>query len=227
MFDDDDILILEGLSPEQKFCAIERLAGRKLTESRRDTFPNDPTEFDEFDYMVAVLAAAQEFDIKELSNWELPSRLAEDRMAHCQMFRDEARRVSHRLFYRHGIKNVGVALDAPTKQKISHWLKQIREVVQKSDVSAHKKDRLFALINKLQNEVDQERTPIRAAGELWVTICGYLGEGAKSLEPVAQIIERIGNALGIANEQQQPRLPAPPKKIEPPKKPKGGDDIPF
>ena len=93
----------------------------------------------------------------------------------------------------------------------------MRDAVQKSDAPIEKKERLFALINEMQLEVDLDRTPIHAIGELWLTICTYMGEGFKKLEPAARFAERICGALGIAKSLETSRLPPPPKQIEGPK----------
>ena len=201
--------------------------------------PNEYPEYDDFDYMVAVLAAAQEFEIEELASTELPGRGGSEWQERCQTFKDEASRVSLRLLYRHGTRRTTVALEGPTKEKISHWLKQAREEVQKADVSSEKKTRLFNLIDQLQAEVDRDRTPVQAAGALWLQICTYFGEGAKNaLEPTVPYIERICGALGLAKqaEDAQPRElppPKPPKRIEAQKTKSRGfdkpldDEIPF
>jgi hypothetical protein len=238
MITQDDVTALAGLGPEETFSAIERLARRRLSEARRSADQNEIPEYDDFDYMVSVLAAAEEFGIEELASYEMPRRSSSDCQDRCQTFRDEASRVSQRLLYRHGMKRTTVALDGATKEKISHWLKQVREVVQSADVSAEKKDRLFDLINRLQAEVDRARTPVHAAGTLWVEICTYFGEGARAtLEPATPFIERICSALGLAKRAED----AAPKKIPPAEtkriearnpKPKGfdkpvDDEIPF
>jgi hypothetical protein len=192
--------------------------------------------------MVTVLAAAEEFGIDDLCQYKIPWRSSDDFTDVCRMFRADATRVSQRLLFRHGTQTKTVALDTATKEKISHWLRQMRDAVQQSDVSTEKKDRLFTLINQLQAEVDRERTPVHAAGELWVAICTYMGEGAKKLDPLARLMERVGGALGIAKqvEDAMPKLPPrrEPKRIEPPanassKNDKNGfdkeldDEIPF
>lgn len=161
----------------------------------------------------------------------------------CRMYRAHATRVSQRLLFRHGTKSTTVNLDTSTKRKISHWLKQMREAVQSADVAPEKKDKLFSLIDELQAEVDRDRTPVHAAGELWITVCTYMGEGAKTaLEPTTPFIERICGALGLARktEDSQPRKLPParqPERIEGPKPKTNGngtgfarsrdDEIPF
>ena len=242
MIDEEDVAGLIGLEPEQKFCIIEGIARRKLAESRLASGPNDYAEYDDFEYMVTVLAAAQEFGIDDLSGYEIPWRSEDGCDDRCRMFRAEATRISQRLLFRHGTQTKSVALDAATKEKISHWLKQMRKSVQQADVSVEKKDRLFGLIDQLQAEVDHERTPVQAVGELWVTICTYMGEGVKNLEPVARFVERVGGALGLAKQEEDALPKLPPlrdrQRLEPPqnaasKKDKNGfdkaldDEIPF
>jgi len=228
MITQEDVAALAGLGREQKFCTIEQLARRRLAEARQhaeqmSAFSHAEPRYSEHDYAVDVSAAALEFGIDELANFELPWPTDETAESTCRMYRARATQVSQRLLYRHGTKSATVSLDAATKEKISHWLQQMRQAVQAADVAAEKKDRLFALIDELQAEVDRERTPLHAAGELWVTMCTYMGEGAKkALEPVTPYVERICGALGLAKmtEDAQPkRLPPArdPKRIEGPK----------
>lgn len=229
MIELDDIDGLAGLSPEQKFFTIERLARRQLADAKSKAeseagYSNQYVEptYTEHDYAVDVSAAAKEFGIEELADFELPWPTDETAERECRMYRAKCTRVSQQLLYRYGTKNQTVALDGSTKEKIGHWLKQIRDAVQTAEIGGEKKDRLFRLINQLQAEVDRERTPVHAAGELWLTACTYVGEGVKALEPVISGIERIGGALGLAKktEDDQPKLPSrkEPKQLEAPRK---------
>lgn len=238
MIDEQDVAALAGLGREQKFCMIEQLARRKLSDARRFAGPNDWPEITEYDYAVSVSAAAAEFGITDLADFELPWPSDPETEDRCKMFRARATRVSQQLLFRHGTKSTTVSLDASTKEKISHWLKQMREAVQSAEVAQEKKDRLFSLIDELQAEVDRDRTPVHAAGELWVTLCTYIGEGAKkALEPTTPFIERVCGALGLAksaedaNQRKLPQAPQP-KRIEGPPKSNGfgralDDEIPF
>jgi hypothetical protein len=226
MITEEDLENLDGLEPEHKFCVIERIQRQRLVDAERDSDHNNPPIFDDYDYMVAVLAAAEEYGIDELVDYNLPWRGDQNYDQRCRMFRAQATRLSHRFLLRYGTKNKTVALDTATKKKISHWLSKVRELIQNAEIAAEKKDRLFALVDDLQAEVNRERTPVRAAGDLWMTVCTYVGKGFKELEPVAQFVQQIGSAIGIANDSEatRPRLPGrrDPKRIEPPKK-----DNPF
>jgi hypothetical protein len=237
MIFDEDLEKLEGLEPKQKFAKIERIARSRLEEAVYHSTPNEPDQYGEYDYAIAVLAAAKEFGIDELTEFKLPWRGNDDWEEQCRMFRAEATMASHRFLLRYGTTNKSVALDPATKKKISHWLGKLRELVQQADVSEEKKDRLYALIDNLQVEVDRERTPVQAAGELWVEVCTYLGKGFKELKPAADFIREIGMAIGIAKdkEETQRRLPKrkEPKRIEAPKDKDNSfdrdieDEIPF
>ncbi len=237
MIFEEDLEELEGLEPEQKFCKCERLARQRLGEARFNGNPNQPDEYNDYDYAVSVLAAAEEFGVEELLDFKLPWRGDDDWQDKCVMFRAEATRVSTRFLLRYGNGSKSVTLDPATKQKISHWLNKLRELVQNADVSEEKKDRLLVLIDNLQTEVDRERTPVQAAGELWVTVCTYIGKGFNELKPAAEFIREIGSAIGIAKDKEETRRQLPkrkePKRIEAFQQENGSfdrnldDEIPF
>jgi chromosome segregation ATPase len=127
-------------------------------------------------------------------------------------------------------KEYSVALDTPTKLKLRHLLSQIKETVDKLDVSQSKKEALFAKISALENEISRDRTRFDAVAALWVEVCEKIGEGVKKLEPLRQLMDSVGSLIGAAKKEEETqghRLPAPktPKQIAPPKE--SGDDIPF
>ena len=72
MITQEDVASLTGLGREQKFCTIEQLARRRLLDAFRAAGQNDCPEYSEYDYAVSVSAAAAEFGIDELSDFELP-----------------------------------------------------------------------------------------------------------------------------------------------------------
>ena len=236
MIYEDDLHNLSGLSPEQRFYKIELLARKRLEEARLNTNINEPLLYNDYDYAVVVSGAADACGIDELMTFELPWPSNEDAEDRCRMFRANATRVSNRLMFSENGKVNSVALDHATKQKLSHWLNGMRETVACAEISEEKKDRLLTLINKLQAEVDRERTPVQAAGELWLSVCTYIAQGAKRLEPVSQAIQKFGAALGAARETEDtPRQISSrqaPKRIEPPQKKNEfskdlDDEIPF
>lgn len=78
MIELEDIDSLAGLSPEQKFCAVEQLARRRLVESQSEAErasdearQHIEPQYTEHDYASAVSAAAQEFGIVEHGGFRL------------------------------------------------------------------------------------------------------------------------------------------------------------
>lgn len=226
MITQDDLVQLRGLPPEQQFYILEQIAREKLQASD----PNNASSYDDHDYMTDILAAAGAFGIEELTErFKIPSNADGDWLDVCRSFRAEATLISQQLMIRYGSESSEISLNAATKEKISHLLNKLRSAVQQSEVAAEKKDRLLSLINKLQYEVDREVTPVHAYGELFITICTYMGEGAKRLEPAVQLVERVAGALGEARDALGGpwRLPArhEPKRLEPPKRKSDSDEL--
>ena len=143
MIFEEDIDKLSGLAPEQKFLQIEWLVRRRLEESKGNRNFNEPLLYNEYDYATAVFAAAGAYGIEELAKFELPLPSDDNSEAQCRMFRALATRESNRIMFSKDIEFHSVALDAATKQKLSHLLKQMREAVQKAEITDEKKDRLL------------------------------------------------------------------------------------
>jgi hypothetical protein len=244
---DEDLMNLPE-DPEEAFVMFERLARENLDE---DLVENPEESISaKRDYMSAVLAAAKIFEIAELSQWDMP-RVGDDPwQVYDQFLSDVGLCVNKlRLLRVKRVKQYSVALNAAAKKKLHHYLDQMRETIEKLEVSVAKKDRLLKKISALALEIDRERTGYRAFADLVIEAADDAGEAAKRLEPVVRLTERIGAALGIAKRAEETRaLPAPEerKRIEPPKAeklpdfsrkkspPRGGsfakeldDEIPF
>lgn len=119
-------------------------------------------------------------------------------------------------------KEYTVALDQPTKMKLRHLLSQIKEAVDKLDVSPTKKEALFAKIGALENEINRDRTRFDVVAALWIEGCEAFGDGVEKLEPLRKWVDLIGNLLGKAKVEEDSatrRLPPPEtqKQIERPK----------
>ncbi len=109
-------------------------------------------------------------------------------------------------------KEYSVALDTPTKLKLRRLLSQIKDTVDKLDVSQSKKEALFAKISALENEINRDRTRFDAVAALWVEVCEKIGEGVKKLEPLRQLMDSVGSLIGAAKKEEETqahRLPAP------------------
>lgn len=173
MIDEDDLAKAElaGKQPAQQFRYIERLALKRLGER----YPDDTPLFDDFDYMSAVLPAAQVFGISELANeWSLPSRNG-DWQDICRNFRAQATMVSQRIMFEHASESktdpYSVALDAIAKEKVRFHLNQLRDIIDSEPLPSWRKQDIFDAIFELEQEIEKARTPLSAivgvATKLW------------------------------------------------------------
>ncbi len=205
--------------PEDAFVVLESIARARYEQGYEQLAEQESAVPLMRRYLSVVLPAAKHYGIEPLCNYVRPKGNAEDWKLFDDFIADVDYRVTElRLNNVERAKLYSVKLDAAAKIKLTHLLTEICEAVAVLDISVTKKDRLYARINALQEEVDRERTREQAFGALLIEACDDIGEAAKKLEPVVRIIERAGQAIGIAKraEDAQPRLPRPkePKRIE-------------
>lgn len=185
-----------------------------------------------------VIALADHFTIEEIANWERAVPGRHDWLEYRRFVADvDACTMAIRLVSVRRARMHSVSLDADAKTKLRQMLDHIRATVDQLDISVAKKEALLRRINALQEEVDRVRTRYEAFAALLIEACDDAGEGARRLEPIVRLIERVGHAIGIAKraEDAQAKLPTPAqqKKIAPPKNKKSGfekmldDEIPF
>jgi len=233
----DDELFALPEEPEDAFVAGEKVMRDRLSEGLASADENENTDYATQNYMNNVIALALHCGVEEIASWN-PARPGSHNWLEYRQFTAEvdACTMGIRLRTIRRAREYSVALNAATKAKLSHLLSQMRETVEKLDISAAKKDKLFTRINALQEEVDRERTGFHAFGALVIEIADVAGEAAKRLEPVTQMAERIGAAFGLAKREEPPtqNLPSPRerKRLPGPKQSNGfdkslDDEIPF
>jgi hypothetical protein len=125
-----------------------------------------------------------------------------------------------------------VALNSAEKQILRHYVEQIKQVIDESNLVIAKKERLYDALNAFVVELDRDRTPLQSFSDVVVGLARTGGEAINELEPAWKWVKLIGNVLGSRQENEQPTLPRPPtpKQIEPPKSPKKDEfdeEIPF
>lgn len=232
---DTDIAALPE-EPAPAFAEGERILRQRLEEALRTLGNDDSHTPFTLQYMNSVMVLARHYDIEELSHW-IQTTPGKHDWSEYRDFTAEVDVVTMTLRLAHArrTKDYSVALNAATKQKMTHLVAQLRSAVEKLDWPTSKKDRLYRRINALQDEIDRERTGFHAFGALAIEIAADAGEAARQLEPVTRLVERIAQSLGVAKREEgpQPLIPVPPKRIEAPKKQKNGferpldDEMPF
>jgi hypothetical protein len=245
MYITDEELAALPEDAEEAFITLERIVRTRYQEAWDRLGEHDSPLGIQRRYMSVVLPAAKHYRIAALSRWERPDDSDDCCQTYDRFIADVDYSISDlRLRSAERLRQHSVELDEATKIKLRHLLAQVREVVDKLDISVAKKDRLYGRINALQKEIDRERTRYQTFADLLIEAADDAGEAATRLEPVVRLIERVGAALGVAKrgEEAKPKLPPRQdrKRIEPPKRPfispkNGGrgfdkaidDEIPF
>jgi hypothetical protein len=223
MISDDELLDLPE-DPELAFVQCERKLREGLFRRLEETESYNANSSYKLEYINHVVAVAKALELSIFDEYSIPS-LGSDLHPFYEQFRHDVDHVTVQIRMRHArrVKNYSVALDPATKSKVRHHLQQIKEIVDRLEVSERKKEALYSKINALADEVDKDRTRFDTAMALITEVASVGGEAADRLEPVRKWIDSIARLLGRAKEAEDaaaPRLPAPKerKRIEPPRR---------
>ena len=225
MISDDELLNLPD-DPELAFVQYEEMLRQRVqTEITNYQGQNDTAL--QIEYMNSVMSVAKALGLDVLQSWgDLEVNKKDDviRAQYHQILADVASyTVQVRVRYARRTRSYSVALDPTAKQKIRHYLGQIKEIVDRLEVSDSKRERLYSKISALENEVSRDRTRFDAAMALILEGADTGGEAGRKLEPLRKLLDSITGVIKSASEDEErniPRLATPerPKQIQPPRK---------
>lgn len=217
---------------EEAFLYLEAVFREECEQKIKEAHQEERIDIYYIQYISKVLGAISELGIEsQFATRSVPSIEDVDYQTYVNFSKDvEHYRTMLQIRRARRRKEFSVALDQATKIKLRHMLSQMREIVDRLDVSQSKKEALFAKINALQAEIDRDRTRFDIVAALWIEGSEKLGEGAEKLQPLREILDSIGNVFKQAKKFEgadTPRLPPAEKakQLEPPKS--TSDDIPF
>lgn len=124
-------------------------------------------------------------------------------------------------------------LSPADKMTIHHYVDRIRSLIAEATLTPQKRDALVNRLNAFAVEVDRDRTRLDALTSIYVFAKREAKEELKpvfdQIEKIMEIFERAGEWLGLPSKDEKKQLPAPPKRIEGPKKREFDldDEIPF
>lgn len=220
--------------PEEAFLHLEAVFRTECEQKIREAHQEERVDIYYIQYISKVLGAISELGIEShFAKRSVPSIEDVDYQTYVNLSKDvEHYRTMLQIRRARRRKEFSVALDQATKIKLRHMLSQMREIVDRLEVSESKKEALFAKINALETEIDRDRTRFDIVAALWMEGCEKFGDGAEKLKPLRDLLESIGSVFKQAKKLEgadTPRLPpaARPKQIEPPKPTSESDDIPF
>lgn len=227
---------------EQAFVYLEKQFRAQLDESLKD---NNESSYDAYckrTYMNQVIAAANSLDIPGIKDYAVPSG---DRKIWevFQSFEMDVMNLSIQIGINHARrrKRYSVALDKVEKEKIRHYIEQIRTVVENSELPQDKRDAIFKKLSELVLEIDRDRTRFEIVVDTVRGVARLSGDVEREgAEPWWKWVKLIFGVIDDAKEKEpQVSLPAPKerKRLEPPRKQLPpvdsstsddiNDDIPF
>lgn len=227
----------DNLSDDNNIAFMQLESGfRKKFE---DEFGEANTKYEYFaaDYMNKTLAAARALGIEALSAYIVDESRRDFRDTFTTFKRDvDSIIVQMRIHNSRRGRAMSVGLNAEQKTKLHALIERIRTEVEASSASIGKKEKLFAIIANLAEEVSKARTGLERFGDLARGLSSISREVAQEgAEPWWKWFKAAMKLVDDAKESE-PQLPKPPeiKKIEPPRKelPKPtrtdlDDEIPF
>jgi hypothetical protein len=223
--EDDFAEALKTDDPEMSFVRLETRFRAVLEKNLEATESNGAYNSFVIEYMNHAVAVAQALGLDILQGWEIPHHSYNSSLH--DTYRDFITDVDHykvkiqidRLRQR---RKFSVPLAPTDKERIRHYVAQIKTIIDKSELSADKKDALYNKINAFLAEVDKDRAALAAWSDFSIGVAHTFGEMAKEAEPVRKFIDSISRLLGRAQEidEKKNTLPSPPtpKRLEPPKR---------
>jgi hypothetical protein len=241
MITEEDFDAASDASPEMAFVRLERKFRAAYERNVEGSDSNGAYNHYTSEYMNHTVAAAKALGLDILSEFEIPSPDGGDVYETYKIFRQEVDHFSVQIQIAHirsGPKN-SVALDSSEKKHLRAYADKIKDIIDKSTIQTAKKERLFDKINAFITELDRDRTPLQKFTDIVMTLSVTGADAAEELEPTWKWVKLAAAILGVRQETEQTKLPAPPKKLEGPKRqlapPKKGDssrrnmddEIPF
>lgn len=199
---------------------------------------NDDTRLYLIRHMNSILGAARALDITTFNSWDVAEW--DNVYSEHPKFDLAVKNLVIQINIRSA--RVGrvysVQLDTPTKERIHHLCKKIREAINSSDLDERKQNSLFSKLNAFEADVDRIRTRFDNILLALSDLAATAKSGAEALNPISDLVKRITELIGEAKnkEPETHQLPSPEKnkQIEPPRKQitdekshNLDDDIPF
>lgn len=208
---------------EKAFVYLEKQFRAQLDESLKD---NDQSSFDAYckrKYMSSVIAAANSLDIPGIKDYLSPYN-DKGVWEIFEGFETDVMNITIQIEINHARrrKKYSVALESTAKQKIRHYIEQIRTTVVESGVSQDKRDAIFKKLSELTLEIDRDRTRFEVVADGIRGVARLSGDVEREgAEPWWQWVKLIFGEIDDAKDKEpQTSLPAPEerKRLEPPRK---------
>ena len=218
MITEEDYEAALDTSPEMAFVRLERKY-RAAYEANLENSQGESLKQYTIEYMNHVVAAANPLGLDLFPFWSPPSESDNDLWEIYNNLRSQVDQFAVQVQITHIRSSLtnSVALDPSEKKHLRAYAEKIKDIIERSSLSAAKKERLFNKLNAFIAEVDRDRTPLQKFTDIVMALSATGAAAADELEPAWKWVKLGAAILGVRQETEQARLPAPRKKIEGPK----------
>jgi hypothetical protein len=197
--------------PEQAFIFLEEHFRNECDNALKQADQNERVDIYYVRYISNVIAAIEALGIQAAFEREVPSIREVSWETYMQFSNDvEHYKTKLRIQHAHRTQGYSVRFDQAAKQKLRHYLHEMRAVVDALEVDEKKKNALYTRMNDLQSEIDRDRTRFDAVASLSIAAAGVLGEVMEKSQ-IRGLLNSIERVFWGAQSDAQQQLPAPPK----------------
>jgi hypothetical protein len=242
MLTEEDFSAVADCPPDLAFARLEKKFRARLETNLDNSQNGNSWDYHVIEYMNHTLAAADALGLDFLEFYSVPNETNTSNLGDIfNAFRSDVDRYTVRSHIRNvrSGPSTSLPLDDNDKKHIRAYITKIKEIVEASALELGKKEALMNRLNAFLAEVDKDRTSMQRFQDFIMGLARTTADATEELEPTWKWARLIAAIFGARYDNENAKLPPPPKRIEPPKpKPlqsgrRNGrrgdmdDDIPF
>ncbi|WP_137390157.1 hypothetical protein [Rhodoligotrophos defluvii] len=198
--------------PELAFVALEAHYKKQLESDIEASDEGSAIGYYKRRYCNHVLAASISLDIPHIKDYTLPAN-DQGSWDFYNTFETDVTNLIIQIKIKHARrrKSYSVAFDSTAKQKIRHYIEQIRTAVEQSNLSQIKRDAIFKKLSELTLEIDRDRTRFEVVADAIRGVARLSGDVEREgAEPWWKWVKLIFGEIDNAKEKEpQSSLPEP------------------
>jgi hypothetical protein len=239
---DDEIFDSLPDDPELAFVHLENHYKSEMETAIENSNESQVVIYHKTRYMHQVIAVATSLDIVAIKEYTIPSK-QDNIWEFYEKFSLAVLNLTIQIRIAHAKrrKKYSVSFSSAEKQKIRHYLNQIKELIDESNCPIEKREAILKRLNDLAEEVDKDRTKLEKIADNLRYLARLSGDVERDgAEPWWKWVKLIFGIVDDAKEKENENsgtLPKPNerKKIEAPKTEIDGpeaerdldDEVPF
>lgn len=209
------------------FSAFVKHAYSKLSMSSRQIDTSEQSGWRELEdlrhsYMNIVVAASKRYKIEPFASMSVP-KMDDFGDRDYRQFASELDHYITQLVIDNSVRDSRDLVPVPekSKEKIRNYIRNLREYVEKADITDAKRSKLLERLDEFEKELEKRRLSVTAVGRLIIAIAVVPGGLWQSAEIVAKLANNIVEVVAEAQiaDEETKILPAiiEPARLSPPR----------